>query len=259
MPKKTPYDERYILSSVNHSLKILEIMMVREYIDINELSRLTGYNKSSIFKMLYSLQYRGFVEKSGYGTYRLGEKLKNFSHVVENRQRLVDLSSDTISSLFYKTNENITLAQIDGEKIVFLAVKMAKDQGNIKGRIGATLDMYTNSAGKILLSRMKKKQRNALIDELEFKKICVNTVTDKEEFKKQIDDLSKERYAICYQEAALDGADISAPLYDKDGSCIASINLVFNIEKNKNRIQYLIDTLLEETDRLNAKLSSIAL
>ena len=257
--KKTPYDERYVLSSVNHSLKVLEIMMVRESIDINELSRLTGYNKSSIFKMLYSLQYRGFVEKSAYGTYRLGAKLKNFSQTVELRQKLVDLSSDTISSLFYKTGENITLAQIDGEKIVFLVVKMAKEQGNIKGRIGATLDLYTNSAGKILLSRMNKKRRNAIINELDFKKICVNTVTDKETFKKQINDLSREKYAICYQEAVFDGADISAPLYDQNGSCIACINLVFNIEKNRNRIQYLIDVLLEESDKLNSKLAQISL
>ena len=55
--------DKNILSSLNHALKIMDLLSVRSNLGVTEISRITGYDKSSVYKMLYTMQHRGYVVK----------------------------------------------------------------------------------------------------------------------------------------------------------------------------------------------------
>ncbi len=112
MAGKQPYDKRYILSSVNHTLKVLEILMIRDDISLDELTRLTGYNKTSVFKMLYTLEHQGFVKKRDKTHYQLGDKLNSYAAVAANRQKLIDHAEGVVLRLWANVQQSVILCSL---------------------------------------------------------------------------------------------------------------------------------------------------
>ncbi|MFR3758594.1 helix-turn-helix domain-containing protein, partial [Hungatella sp.] len=68
----------YILSSVNNALKILDLLSVRDNIGATEIGRLLELDKSTVFKLLYTLEQRDYVLKTESAKYCLGYKFKNY-------------------------------------------------------------------------------------------------------------------------------------------------------------------------------------
>ena len=55
---------QYLLNSVNNTLKILDLLSVRDSLGVAEISRLLKLDKTSVFKMLYTLEHRDYVIKT---------------------------------------------------------------------------------------------------------------------------------------------------------------------------------------------------
>ena len=52
------HKDKNILSSLNHALKIMDLLSVRSNLGVTEISRSTGYDKASVYKMLYTMQHQ---------------------------------------------------------------------------------------------------------------------------------------------------------------------------------------------------------
>lgn len=255
MNKKLPYDKRYMLSSVNHTLKILEILMVRDHIDLNEITKLSGFNKTSVFKMLYTLEYRGFVKKLPNSKYCLGNKLHTFASTASNRQNLLDIAKPYITNLWANTQQSLTLCTLNSTgRVVFLAVKVEKNQDVVTGRTGADIECYTNSAGKVLLANAHQDIQDAILNSLQLQSITPNTITDIITLKEQLNEYRGKSIVMCMEESLIGYGDIASPIYDENGNCVACLNLVFNKNIEEEKLHFYMQQLFNATKNISTKM-----
>lgn len=232
-------NEKYLLSSVNNALKILEVLMVRDNISLKELTDITGLDKTSIFKMLYTLQYRGFIEKKDHAKYKLGRKLSSYAGTAATRQSLIDAAQPYIFRLWANTQQTVTLSVLSANgKVIIMGIKIEKGQNSIHGRIGAEMESYTSATGKVLLANLDPDIQEKMLRTLRLTPYTPKTITDPEALRRQLIRLRGEAVVDAFDENRLGHSDVAAPIYDYDGSCIAALALVFHTEMRQDHLPF---------------------
>ena len=56
-------NEKYILSSVDNALNVLNLFFVHEELTATEIAKILGTNRSSVFRFLVTLENRGYLTK----------------------------------------------------------------------------------------------------------------------------------------------------------------------------------------------------
>ena len=227
MKSREQKNEAYLLSSVNNSLKIIELLMVRDDIRLKEIAQLLNLDRTSVFKMLYTLERRGFVMKGPHACYRIGNKLAACRQLSVYRQKIADIAAPYILRLWASTKKTIMLGVMGtDDRILIVSWKAEKDQDSIVGRIGAGMDNHTSSIGKILLANMPTEVRDAIIQRSGLERHTENTITDPEEFRKCLEACREKEWVVTYEENHPDHCDIAVPIFDYSNTCVASLCIV---------------------------------
>jgi DNA-binding IclR family transcriptional regulator len=77
--------DKYLLSSLSNTLDILDLLSKHEELGVSEISRELNMGKASTFRMLYTLDKKGFVFKAPDAKYRLSIKFAIYGSVVLER------------------------------------------------------------------------------------------------------------------------------------------------------------------------------
>ena len=246
---------KYLLSSVNNSLRIMELFTVRDSLRLKEIAAELDLDKTSTFKMLYTLCYRGFLYKDEHARYHLGSKLTGLRQLSEIRSSIVEQASASIYKLRANTQKTILIG-VPGsdDKLTVLYMKTERNQDSIYGRMGATMYLHTTGAGKVLISQMNEENRLSLIDRLEYPRLTENTITDKEVFAQVIADTCEQRWGIAIEENRKDHCDLAVPFYDYTGNCVGVIDLVTDLASMNASFNYYLEQLQIAARQISQKL-----
>ena len=114
------HKDKNILSSLNHALKIMDLLSVHSNLGVSEISRITGYDKSSVYKMLYTMQHRGYVVKTDGARYALSSKLAANGGQALARQNVTDVAAPHIRRLRDACGETVLVGMLNiNGKVIF--------------------------------------------------------------------------------------------------------------------------------------------
>ena len=179
MDQQEKRKEAYLLSSVNHSLKILDLLMVRDGLRLKEISELLELDRTSTYKMLYTLMYRRFVFKDSKARYHLGNKLAPCRQLSESRHQIAEISRPFIVQLWAKTKKTVVLGTLGlDNRLTILSIKLEPQQVSITGRVGADMEIHTSGLGKVLLAFLEPELRETTVSQCSFVRKTENTITD---------------------------------------------------------------------------------
>ena len=77
--------DKYLLSSVTNSIRILDLLGEEELLGVAEISTKLKMNKTSVFRYLYTLESGGYVRKTSEAKYTLGQKFVAMADIVLQR------------------------------------------------------------------------------------------------------------------------------------------------------------------------------
>ena len=235
----------YILSSLNNALKLLDILSVRDNIGLSEISRLAKLDKTSVFKMLYTLEYRGYVIKTSEAHYRLGIKFTDYGNLVQERCTMSDLADERMRYLSDTTGETVALGALGstGKVIIANLVENAKT-GSIPSRVGYEMDSHCNANGKLLLAYLPETRARSLISTMPLTPRTPFTITNRAQLYRQIEALRGASYAEQCEEYRLGQCDISAPVFDHNGTCRWSLSVLCSREHFGVNHDFLVSSLV---------------
>ena len=246
--------DKNILSSVNHALIVLDLLSVRTDLGVSEISRITGFDKASVYKMLYTLQRRGYVIKDENAHYNISEKLTPRS-TLEERQSVTDIAKPYLKLLRDLTGETVFLGVLNTSgKVVILDEETGAFADSFKVRLGYELDSYTTAIGKLLLANLDEPVLNAVLNVIQLEEHTVNTVTDVDVLKKQLEEIRGKNIVEQYEENYPDHGDIASPIYDSNGRIVAAINIGCSVEKLQTNREDFIRYILESSRMISERL-----
>ena len=249
------HKDKNILSSLNHALKIMDLLSVRSNLGVTEISRITGYDKASVYKMLYTMQHRGYVIKTEDARYSLSSKLAANGGQALARQNVTDVAAPYMRSLRDACGETVLLGVLNiNGKVIFTCKEEGLSPDSIRTRTAYEIDAYTNAAGKLLLANLNRQMQKNILSGIQFYSHTPATITDEESLLSELDALKDASFAEQYNENYYGHGDIACPIRDESGRCIAALSIACNTELLKEKKDIYLPLLIEASDAVSTEM-----
>lgn len=218
--------DNYILSSVSNSLKILDLLSIKDDLSIGEICKELGFGRSSVFRMLYTLEKNQFVLKNDEGKYSLGFKFASYGVGVVKKQDIVVISKPFMRKLRDQFNETVQLGILtQSGKVVFAAKETSTLNIQMNADIWREKEAYSMASGKIMLSQLSDEDMMYYLNEYDYVQLTANTVKDKTQLLEQLRLIKEMGYATDMEESEIGLVCFAAPIFNCSGSCTASLSI----------------------------------
>lgn len=246
---------KYLLDSVNNALKVLDILGIRDNIGVSEISRLSGIDKSSVFKILYTLEHRNYIYKTADAKYRIGAKLADFGDMAAGQKNVVDMAAPYMRRLRDACHETVYLGVLNTAGRVIMVHKEDGDStDHISTRIGYELDSYSNSMGLLQLAYLEPAIQASMVDAIRFRTHTSSTISSKQVLLERLKALQGQTWAVDYDENYMGHGTLAAPIFDGTNRCIASVSVVCPTTTLRANVDEFRPHLLKAASQISRKM-----
>ena len=226
---KRPEEKTNIADGIDKALEVLECFSnEKPEWGITELSRRTGLGKSRVFRILKTLEGRGFAEKNpGTGHYRMGLKVFELGQVVGGTIGLRGGVAPILLDLSERTGGTSVLRILDKGELLTLNVVTSTRMLHATPSVGARHPIYYGACGKVFLAFMDPREERRLLKSVHFRKFTHATITSHAGLDRELEKVRRVGYALSEEETVLGVRAIALPVRDREGTVAASIGLSF--------------------------------
>lgn len=248
-----------LLTSVKNSLRILRSFSMEEPEKrVKDIAQELGLSKSAVSRILLTLASEGFVIKDPKTQmYRLGPSVLTLSGVFTSHLELTKAVHPVLVGLSEITRETVQFIVLDIPKIFVLMIEECKHPVRIMSHPGRRNPIHCTSSGKVLLAHEDEATIDAFLKE-GLKRYTPKTITDPVLFRKVLQEVKKQGYAINDEEFIEGVIGVSAPVYDYDQQVVAAINVVGPVQRiARHRLPQLIKQVVSAARMASQQLGYI--
>jgi DNA-binding IclR family transcriptional regulator len=214
----------YIIRSVSHALDVLEQFYGEaDELGVTELSKRLKLHKNNIFRLLATLESRGYIEQNkATENYRLGVRSLQLGQAFVSRMGLLRQAHPIMEALGRQCRESVYVAVARRGGMVPLDGVDADQPIRLVSRIGESLPMHCTAAGKALLAFESEDELKARLPE-GLKRYTPNTVTDRQALAQQLRGVVEKGYAVDGGEYVEDIRSIAVAIKDYTGRVVGTL------------------------------------
>jgi DNA-binding IclR family transcriptional regulator len=227
---------RYHVRAILRALDVLEAFSpARPTLSLTDVSEAIGLNPSTTFRLLATLESRGYVEHdAATGRYRVGVSILNptstFLAHLNVRERvypyLVDLRDETretvhLTVLDQRTMEVIYLEKLEGLQPI----------GLMSSRVGGRSPAYCTAVGKALLAGHDAAAIESFFARNGMAQFTARTITTVDALMTELDAVRRRGYAIDNAEHEDDVMCVAVPLRNHLNAAVAAISVSGPVER----------------------------
>lgn len=221
----TRIENKYFSKVVGKAVDILQALKgCSQPLSLNDLTQRVGMVKSSVFRILYTLEVSGYICRNDLGLYSLSNDMRQ--HVPAYMlSRLPDIANPRMKDLNHTFKETVSLAVLLGNHIEVFAVMESPHllrMGNVVGRI---LPPHASSLGKSISAFQPEDRSEKLLLSYGLHRFTDNTITDQVELKREFERIRARGYSTDNEESVTDGFCFGAPISAENEQCIAAISI----------------------------------
>lgn len=248
----------YLIQSVSHALDLLE--QFHDEVDelgVTELSKRLQLHKNNVFRLLATLESRGYIEQNKVTeNYRLGLKTLELGQTFVKQMGLLRQSRPILEEVVRECNETSYVAILKDFNIIYLDVVETDLTVRVVPRVGSRLPSYCTAAGKVQIAHLSDEEIDEYFPTRELKPLTANTITDREELKKQLKQVAEQGYAIDDEELDVGVRCVSAPIRDYTRRIVGALSISgpamrLSLERLEKE---LIPLAIKSADEISTKL-----
>jgi len=244
----------YYIKSIKRSIQILNsFTLQKKELGITELSKMLNLHKSTIHRILVTLEDENIVIKNKISQkYRLGMKLFEFGNIAKEQIELRDYALPIMEDLAKKTEESIDLNIImDDKRVSVEKIESTHDLRRII-QLGRNLPLYCGGSGKAILAFLPASKIERIIRKENLICLGPKTITDPLILREHLKEIRKNGYAQSFEERVLGSSSVAAPIFDYKGNVIASISISGPITRfTKKKVPIFICLVKEAAEEIS--------
>lgn len=216
-----------LVKSLDRALNILEELVNRnEPLGITEISKYTNYHKSTVYRLVDTLCYRGYLTQDfETGKYKVGMKIFELGSKVINNLDLRSRVKPFLKEIEEKTAETVHLGVLDSTKVVYIDKVESRRTIRMSSNIGSRTYTHSTGLGKATLAFLPEEKIDQIIEEEGLPEFTENTITEKEALKNELEEIRKNGFAIDEEENEAGIICVAAPIFDYNDNITAAISI----------------------------------
>jgi IclR family transcriptional regulator, KDG regulon repressor len=218
----------YTIQAVSHALDILEsFTKTEDELGVTELSRRLGLHKNNVFRLLATLEHRGYIEQNkSTENYRLGPKTLQIGAIFIEQRECRRQARPILENLMATTGETAVVAVLRGNKVIYMDSVETTKTVRAVSRIGAMLPAHCTAVGKAQLSALAPADVQRLYPEASLPAATDKSIKTVDLLLADLRKTAERGYAIETEECDLEVKSVAVPVRDFAKNVIAGIGIV---------------------------------
>ena len=192
---------------------------------MTQISELVGLNKSTVHRLLATLEGKRFVERNPEtGVYKLGIRLVQMAFLTMEHNDLRRLAAPFLHSLCDQYHENVNLSVLDDTDVVYVDVIESSQRVKLAASSGQRLPAFCTASGKAILAFVPEENVKRIL-ERGVSRYTQNTILSQKAFFENIQEARERGFALSEQEFEEGINAIAAPIFNSKSKPIASVSI----------------------------------
>ena len=216
----------YTIAVVARTFDVLEALAAADSpLGATELARCVGTTKSAAYRILTTLEQRGYVIKdAATAEYRLGGRFAYLSQHAQSKSDLRRHARPLLEGLHHRFRETVNLGVPDGSEIVYIDM-VESDQGlRMSARLGGRDPLHSTSLGKAILAFLPERERDEILA-VPLPPRTGRTRTDAATVRAELDHIRRAGVADDRGENEPGAVCFGAPIFDAAGIVVAAVSV----------------------------------
>lgn len=218
-----------LVQSVHHALQLFEVFRTaekKEEFGVTELSKTLGLHKNNVFRLLATLESRGYIEQNmNTENYRLGIGIFNLGQKFVNKLGMLKLARPFMEKIVTECNESVYIGILREGSVIYLDIVEAPQTVRVVSRVGKDVPAYCTAIGKIQLAYASEEELNKIYMGARLKRYTDSTITSLPELKKNLKTIIHKDYCLDEEEFEDRVKCVAVPIKDYLGVPIAALSV----------------------------------
>lgn len=243
------------LQSVERAIAVLELLGQRGDGTVSDLANELDVHKSTVSRLLSTLQGHGLVEVAGArGRYRLGYGLVRMAGMIGGQLDITTQGNQICAALARDIGETVTLVVRQEDLAVTIHQVNGGSTVTLENWLGRATALHATSSGKVLLAHLPPED---LADVFSggLSNYTEHTVTDADVLQEQLAEIRRRGFSLAVEEYEIGLNAIAAPVRIHDGSAPYALSIsgpAFRLETQD--LHRLTDSLLIAADEISRRM-----
>lgn len=214
------------IQSIQRAAAILRSFTeVEPELSVTELSRRLDLHKSTISRILSTLQYEGLIgQNPETGKYRLGVGLVSLAGVALGRLDVRGVAQPHLNTLVEISQETINVTILDGNECINIERVASPKPIRYVGWIGRRTPLHCTASGKVFLAHMAPAERAGRL-RFPLTQYTEKTITEALKLEQSLAQVCAQGYAAVHEEFEDGFSAIAAPVFNHKGQVDATITI----------------------------------
>jgi IclR family KDG regulon transcriptional repressor len=215
----------YTVAAVDEALGLLFLVAENPGLGVTELAKRSSNTKARAFRLLSTLEGRGFVQRHGDpAVYKLGHRTLLLGIAAQSQIDLVSLAQRHLNELGQRFNETVHVRVRDGLESVCVAMYESTRDVRVGTHLGKRRPLHAGSSGKVILAFGSDDIREAILNS-ELTRYTPQTIVQRGKLAQELAKVKAQGYATSFGEVATDIRSLAVPVRDAKGQVIATMGM----------------------------------
>jgi len=253
-------ETKYTVSTIEKGINVLNLFKTHSKLSFTDIQKTLKYNKSTLFRILYTLEKNSYLLKDKNGRYEVGLNIFILGNQISRIGKLRKVSEIYLEKLTEKTNLTSHIGVIEGLQVLIIDKYNPSNSGiKMVSHIGALVPAHCTGQGKVLLAYSSRKIVEKIIKKYGLQRFTPNTIILVDDFFVELKKIRERGYAVDNSEHEKYIHCIAFPIMNEFNELEAAISITglmmdFSDEEvvNKN-----IRLLQKTRDKIREKMNYI--
>ena len=245
-------EKKSTVRAAERALDILLCFVDETQLGMTEIAERTGLNKSTVFRLLATLEGKGFVKRDpDTEKYQLGFRIWELSaHLNQSNDPAVLFLSE-MERLRDELDETVSLYILDGiERIRIQAVESNQAIRRV-APIGVRMPLTVGASSKVLVAFSEPALLQKVLAESEWPDHVV-----KSDYLNQLKQIRQDGYAVSIEEREAGTAAVAVPIFSRRDKLVAALAVSGPVSRmNLDKMEQFVPHMMEAAGKMGKMVS----
>lgn len=189
---------------------------------LDELASTSTVHKTTVMRLLHSLEAEHFLVRNNAGQFQLGRKLFELSSLALEQRDLRQVARPHLARLNDQTGHTVHLAELEGSEVVYIDKFESHHPVRMYSRIGLTAALHSAAVAKVILADMPRSRQEQIAAGLDYVKMTENTLTTPAALLAELATVREQGWAQDKSEHESIVHCVAAPIRDASGRVVGA-------------------------------------
>jgi DNA-binding IclR family transcriptional regulator len=227
---RSPSEDRYHSRTIERALDVLEVFGTGLSLSLKQIGAATDQPEASLYRVLLTLQSRGYLTQNPNGTYELARKMI-YSRALDQADTIRAQARPVLDELVRRFDETASLSYSFGNYIQVLDSVETFQTFRIANRPGRIIPPHCSAMGKSILAYQTEAAAALLLEAYGLARRTENSICDRQALREELESVRKQGWACDREESTLGGICFGAPILDVSGRAVGALSVSSPVQR----------------------------